>query len=107
MVFDEIDTGISGQGAQVVAQKIAGLARKHQVIAITHLPQLASMADCHFLIKKHSDGIRTKTNVVKMDDRQRISEIARLSGGAETNLALERAAEILMQAKEFKEKLNG
>ncbi len=107
MVFDEIDTGISGQGAQVVAQKIAGLARKHQVIAITHLPQLASMADCHFLIKKHSDGIRTKTNVVKMDDRQRISEIARLSGGAETNLALERAAEILTQAKEFKEKLNG
>ncbi len=91
----------------MVAQKIAGLARKHQVIAITHLPQLASMADCHFLIKKHSDGIRTKTNVVKMDDRQRISEIARLSGGAETNLALERAAEILMQAKEFKEKLNG
>ena len=107
MVFDEIDTGISGQGAQVVAQKIAGLSRKHQVIAITHLPQLASLADCHFLIKKNSDGIRTKTSVVKMDDRQRTSEIARLSGGAETSLALERAAEILMQAKEFKEKLNG
>lgn len=108
MVFDEIDTGISGHGQRRWwHKKIAGLARKHQVIAITHLPQLASMADCHFLIKKHSDGIRTKTNVVKMDDRQRISEIARLSGGAETNLALERAAEILMQAKEFKEKLNG
>ena len=104
MVFDEIDTGISGQGAQVVAQKIAGLARNHQVIAITHLPQLASMADCHFLIRKNSDGIRTKTNVVKMDDRQRTSEIARLSGGAETSLALERAAEILAQARAFKEK---
>lgn len=105
MVFDEIDTGISGQGAQVVAQKIAGLARRHQVLAITHLPQLASMADCHFLIKKQSDGVRTKTEVVKMEHGQRVSEIARLSGGSETSLALERAEEILAQAEAFKKSL--
>ena len=106
MVFDEIDTGISGQGAQVVAEKIAGLAQKHQVIVITHLPQLASMADCHFLIKKQSDGVRTRTEVIKMNARQRVSEIARLSGGNETSLALERAAEILAQADQFKKSLN-
>lgn len=105
MVFDEIDTGISGNGAQVVAQKIATLSKKHQVIAITHLPQLASMADSHFLIKKFSDGERTHTQVLLMDYEQRKAEIARLSGGTETTLALQRAEEILMQANEYKKSI--
>ncbi len=102
MVFDEIDTGISGSGAQVVAQKIAGLSKKHQVIAITHLPQIASMADCHFLIKKFAENERTHTEVFLMDIDERRREIARLAGGNETELAIKRADEILMQANEYK-----
>jgi len=102
MVFDEIDTGISGQGALVVAQKIAKLARKHQVIAITHLPQLASMADEHFLIKKLSNGDRTHTEVKLMDYNERLDEIARLAGGAGTLLAQKRAEEILKEAEHYK-----
>ena len=105
MVFDEIDTGISGNGARVVAEKIAGLSKHHQVIAITHLPQLASMADTHFLIRKLSDGERTHTEVLRLDDRGRLSEIARLSGGSETELARERAKEILDEAEAFKNTL--
>ena len=102
MVFDEIDTGISGNGAQVVAQKIACLSKKHQVIAITHLPQLASMADCHYLIKKYSENERTHTEVFELDFTERKKEIARLAGGNETDLALKRAEEILISASEYK-----
>ena len=105
MVFDEIDTGISGSGAQVVAQKIASLSKKHQVIAITHLPQLASMADCHFLIKKFTENERTHTEVFLMDNEERKREVARLAGGAETELAIKRAEEILVQANEYKKSL--
>ncbi len=105
MVFDEIDTGISGEGAAVVAKKMAKLAKNHQIISITHLPQIASMADKHFLIKKLTDGFKTHTEVnsIFYDDRK--SEIARLAGGNETELAIKRAEEILLQAKLFKEKL--
>ena len=105
MVFDEIDTGISGSGAQVVAQKIASLSKKHQVIAITHLPQLASMADCHFLIKKFTENERTHTEVFLMDNEKRKREIARLAGGNETELAIKRAEEILQQAEKYKNSL--
>ncbi len=102
MVFDEIDTGISGNGAQVVAQKIACLSRKHQVIAITHLPQLASMADCHYLIKKFLENDRMHTEVFELEFEERKKEIARLAGGNETDLALKRAEEILISANEYK-----
>ncbi len=105
MVFDEIDTGISGNGALVVAQKIAGLSKKHQVIAITHLPQLASMADTHFLISKFSDGERTHTEVKEIENEARLKEIARLAGGNETELAIKRAEEILVEAKNYKNSL--
>ena len=104
MVFDEIDTGISGQGAQVVAQKIARLSRRHQVLAVTHLPQLASMADCHFLIRKVTDASRTHTEVLPMTRQERVREIARLAGGAGTELAVRRADEILAEAERFKRK---
>ncbi len=102
MVFDEIDTGISGNGAQVVAQKIALLSKKHQIIAITHLPQIASFADTHFLIKKYSENERTHTEITCMDMNERIKEVARLSGGNETALALERASEIISDAVNYK-----
>ena len=105
MVFDEIDTGISGEGASVVAKKMAKLAKKHQIISITHLPQIASMADRHFLIKKISDGFKTHTEVNVIVSNDRKSEIARLAGGNETELAIKRAEEILIQAKQYKEKL--
>lgn len=102
MVFDEIDSGISGNAALVVAQKIACISKHNQVIAITHLPQLASMADVHFLIKKFSDGDRTHTEVIKMNLEQRKKEIARLAGGNETILALDRAEEIITSAQKYK-----
>lgn len=105
MVFDEIDTGISGEGATVVAKKMAKLSKKHQIISITHLPQIASMADKHFLIKKLSDGFKTHTEVNVILSSERKSEIARLAGGNETELAIKRAEEILLQAKLYKEKL--
>lgn len=105
MVFDEIDTGISGEGAAVVAKKMAKLSKKHQIISITHLPQIASMADRHFLIKKFSDGFKTHTEVKVITTLERKSEIARLAGGNETELALKRAEEILLQARLYKEKL--
>lgn len=105
MVFDEIDTGISGNGAAVVAKKIAVLSKKHQVIAITHLPQLASMADAHFLVLKKTENGRTHTEVIPMDKKMRLREIARLAGGSETELALKRAEEIVSEAEEFKSKI--
>ncbi len=105
MVFDEIDTGISGNGALVVAQKIARLSKNHQVIAITHLPQLASMADTHFLIAKKTENGRTHTEITLMDKKMRLGEIARLAGGNGTELALRRAEEIINEADEFKSKI--
>lgn len=105
MVFDEIDTGISGNGAAVVAKKIAVLSKKHQVIAITHLPQLASMADAHFLVLKKTENGRTHTEVIPMNKKMRLREIARLAGGSETELALKRAEEIVSEAEEFKSKI--
>ena len=105
MVFDEIDTGISGNGAAVVAKKIEVLSKKHQVIAITHLPQLASMADAHFLVLKKTENGRTHTEVIPMNKKMRLREIARLAGGSETELALKRAEEIVSEAEEFKSKI--
>ena len=84
---------------------MAKLAKNHQIISITHLPQIASMADKHFLIKKLTDGFKTHTEVNSIFYDERKSEIARLAGGNETELAIKRAEEILLQAKLFKEKL--
>lgn len=105
MVFDEIDTGISGNGALVVAKKIARLSKNHQILAITHLPQLASMADTHFLIAKKTENGRTHTEVTLMDKNMRLGEIARLAGGNETELALRRAEEIISEADAFKKSI--
>lgn len=105
MVFDEIDTGISGEGASVVAQKMARIAKNSQIIVITHLPQIASMADEHFVVKKHSDGVRTVSEIHVCDLKMRRIEIARLSGGNETELALWRADEIIDNAIKFKSQI--
>jgi len=84
MVFDEIDTGISGNIAQIVAQKLYKISKGRQVLAITHLPQLASIADTNFLIEKKVENNNTRTIVTPLDGEQLIDEILRLIGGTNT-----------------------
>lgn len=96
MIFDEIDTGISGASAGVVGNKLETIAQNHQVICITHLPQIAAKGSSHFRIEKSSDEISTQTTVVPLDDEQRIEEIARLlSGTVITESARAQAKELL------------
>ena len=83
MGFDEIDTGVSGRMAQVVGEKMRSIARAKQVLCVTHLPQIAALGDCQFLVEKVTDGERTRTGVIKLDEEGRVRELARLVGGAE------------------------
>ena len=94
MIFDEIDTGISGRMAQVVAEKLYSISKDRQVLCVTHLPQIASMADRHLLVIKESDDTATKTCLVPLEGQSRIDEIARLSGG-ESDIAKQHAREML------------
>ena len=96
LIFDEIDSGIGGQTADFIAQKLRSLARRHQVICITHLPQIASFAHHHFRIIKTVEGERTFTSVERLDFEERVKEIARLlSGRRITPLSLQNAREML------------
>ncbi len=92
-IFDEIDTGVSGRTAQQVAQKLSDLGRKHQILCITHLPQIAAMGDSHFLIEKTSNSESTTTSICELDYKRIIYEIARLTGGVEITDATLKAAE--------------
>lgn len=106
LVFDEIDTGISGIAAQRVAEKIAAISRKTQVICVTHLPQLAAMGDVNFRIEKEEKEGRTFTSVVDLDYNGKSKEIARLqSGELETATAMAGAAELIDAAENFKKNL--
>lgn len=100
MVFDEIDTGISGRMAQVVAEKMALIARKRQVVCVTHLPQIAAMAAHQFLVEKRVEGERTNTSVRLLSPKERISEVARMLGGADGSegSAMSHAAHMLYVA---------
>lgn len=103
MVFDEVDTGVSGRAAQRVAEKMAKLSRSRQVLCVTHLPQLAAMADTHFSVEKGEEDGRTFTRVVQLDRAQRRAELARLTGGSEvTETQLRGAEELLFAAEGFK-----
>ena len=103
LVFDEIDEGVSGIAAQRVAEKLARLARKKQVICVTHLPQIAAMADTHFLIEKTERDGRTYTKVTPLEREGRIRELARLHGGDNvTETTLASAAEQLDAAYKYK-----
>lgn len=103
MVFDEIDEGVSGIAAQRVAEKLARLARRKQVICVTHLPQIAAMADTHFRIAKTERDGRTYTAVTALDREGRIRELARLHGGENvTETTLASAAEQLDAASDYK-----
>ena len=107
MVFDEIDTGVSGIAAQRVGEKLAGLATDRQVLCVTHLPQIAVMADTHFAIDKSVSEGRTFTHVEELDFEGRKKEIARLSGGENiTETTLSSAAEQLQAANKYKENIN-
>lgn len=95
LIFDEIDTGISGRTAQMVSEKLSIIAKSHQVICITHLPQIAAMADYHFEIAKSADGGRTTTRIRALDEEQMVAELARLLGGARiTDTVLQNAREM-------------
>lgn len=101
LIFDEIDTGISGKTAQKVAEKMAKISIGHQVICISHLSQIAAMADDHYLIEKNMENNRTFTNIKKLDRRQSIEEIVRINGGSEVTEAS------LKQAEEMKDMAEG
>ncbi|MCP2618850.1 DNA repair protein RecN, partial [Candidatus Aminicenantes bacterium AC-335-A11] len=98
LIFDEIDAGIGGKTAETVARKLKGLAKLHQIICITHLPQIASFASSHFKIEKQIKGGRTFAYVKFLDFKERVEEIARLISGFKiTPTALKNAEEMLRQ----------
>ncbi|HHW66752.1 MAG: repair protein RecN [Epulopiscium sp.] len=103
LIFDEIDTGISGRTAQKVAEKLGFISRKHQVICITHLPQIAAMADQHYRIEKKVENEKTISSVQVLDNQQIITELARLTSGASiTDITLKNAEEMKKMADELK-----
>lgn len=103
MIFDEIDTGVSGAAAQKIGEKLWKTSANSQVICITHLPQIAAMADSHYLIEKHTDLERTRTTVTCLSGDERIREVARTLGGAEiTDAALNNARELISLAEKYK-----
>lgn len=106
MVFDEIDTGISGNVAQMVAKKLAQASRKEQCIVITHLPQIAAMSDAGYLIEKREKDGKTSTTVTRLNAASKTAEISRLIGGAEIGAyGGLHAQEMIDWADEFKKGL--
>lgn len=104
LIFDEIDAGISGRTAQMVAEKMNVIGRNHQVICITHLPQIAAMADNHFLISKNVVNNATFSNIVLLEEKESITELARMLGGVKiTDTVLESAKEMKELAISVKE----
>ena len=96
MIFDEIDAGISGATAGVVGEKLRSIAKDHQIVCITHLPQIAALGDHHYRIEKVSDGSSTHTTVVPLSDEERVEELARLLSGTQiTDSARQQARELL------------
>lgn len=103
LIFDEIDSGISGRTAQKVSEKLAVIAGTHQVICITHLAQIAAMADVHFMIEKNIVGKETQTSIRQLNEKESIEELARILGGAEiTQTVLDGAKEMKELAKASK-----
>ena len=99
LVFDEIDTGIGGRAAEAVGKKLRALARAHQVLCITHLPQIAAFADHHYLIEKREAGGRSRTSVRRLDDAERREEIARMLSGARLTETSRKHAEAMLKGQ--------
>lgn len=105
LIFDEIDTGISGRTAQKVSEKMSRIAKEHQVIVVTHLPQIAAMADTHFEISKSVNNGRTITSIETLSEEGKIKELARMLGGVTiTETVIENAKDMKKQADEIKHK---
>ena len=97
-IFDEIDTGVSGRTARKVGEKMRFLGKKRQILCITHLPQIAAMADSHFLIEKESNGAETTTKVTPLSEEGSVGEVARLMGGSDvTETTLAAARELIAE----------
>lgn len=106
LVFDEVDTGVSGRAAVKVAKKMAQVAQQKQILCVTHLPQIAAMADTHFYIQKGERKGRTFTDILELSDKERAIELSRLTGGEHvTEAMLSGSQELLSEAKEFKMRL--
>ena len=100
MIFDEIDSGISGETASIVGKALSALASQRQIIAITHLPQIAACGDHNFRIEKSSDDTNTYTTVVHLNDEEKVAEIARLlSGISISDITIQSAKEMITMAK--------
>jgi DNA repair protein RecN (Recombination protein N) len=97
MIFDEVDAGIGGEVAQVVGRKLKQLARFHQVLCVTHLPQIAAYADRHFVVEKRESKGTTVSEVSVLEPAERTEEIARMLGGAEVSNQLRRAAREMLE----------
>ena len=99
LIFDEIDTGISGKAANSVAQKLAHIAKKHQVLCISHLPNIAAMADNNYFISKNIVNERTNTNIKQLNEAEILQEIARISSGEINEISLKYAEELRKRTK--------
>ena len=95
-VFDEVDAGVGGAVGEAIGRKIADVAKHHQVLCITHLPQIAAFADVHFVVEKREEGGRTISEVTRVEKKARVEELARMLGGAKITDATRRAAEELL-----------
>ena len=104
LIFDEIDSGISGRTAQMVSEKMNLIAKNHQIICITHLPQIAAMADSHFLIEKSVEHQSTYSRIKRLKEEESIEELARMLGGVEiTDTVMQSAREMKQMAARVRE----
>ena len=100
LIFDEIDTGISGMVANAVAKKMRELSKRHQILCVTHLPQIAAAADHHYVASKESDDSSTRSNTRMLNEEERAEELARIMGStAEDKVAIEHAKKLLLEGR--------
>ena len=105
LIFDEIDTGISGRTAAVVGEKMLGIAKKHQVICVTHLAQIAALADAHLMVRKYDDGKNTFVETQQLNEEEKVQRIAQMMDGeSDSPSALTHARELIARADKIKEK---
>jgi DNA repair protein RecN (Recombination protein N) len=103
LIFDEIDIGVGGRSGDVIGKKLWGLARHHQVICVTHLPQIAVFADTHFSVNKQTESQRTTSSIAALDGDKRIQELAEMLGGASrSETSVKNARELLQKAETWK-----
>ncbi len=107
LIFDEVDTGVSGRTAAMVGDKMVHIADARQVICITHLPQIAALADAHFLVEKNDDGKHTRTSVRRLTLEERREQVAQMMGGGNEGYAFDHAAELIEKSEQKKRERRG